>query len=231
MIANKYLTSLDIAKIIIVSIFVLIVFKTWPRRCQSLIPALAKLKGKDRSEFKASLGCVVKCRLILTTEQDAFLKISREINKQLSSLDHRYWVLPSPHHLLEACYTAIVLFLEQAMNRYSYFHFIVTTYRLGSCQSWAHSRWQFGAAMSETHGCSRALAYSTVLAVLPFDCRPKPLFGFVLLIVPKSQWLRSSWVGEPERWVCGVAGQKWKSYLKEAVIQLRGSPKGRLTAH
>lgn len=76
--ANKYLAGLDIAKFIIVSVFVLIVFKIWPWCCQPAIPALDKLKGW---EFKASPDCALKCRLILTTEQDASLKISREINK------------------------------------------------------------------------------------------------------------------------------------------------------
>lgn len=78
MIAHTYLAGLNIAKFIIVSVFVLIVFKIWPWCCQPVIPALDKLKGW---EFKASLDCTVKCRLILTTEQDASLKISREINK------------------------------------------------------------------------------------------------------------------------------------------------------
>lgn len=79
MISNKYLAGLDIAKCFIV--FVLIVFEIWPWCCQPVIPALDKLKGKAWPEFKASLDCVVKCRLIMTTEQDASLKISREINK------------------------------------------------------------------------------------------------------------------------------------------------------
>lgn len=47
MIANKYLAGLDVAKFIIVSVFVLIVFKIWPWRCQPIIPALDELKGKD----------------------------------------------------------------------------------------------------------------------------------------------------------------------------------------
>lgn len=47
MIANKYLAGLDIAEFIIISVFVVIVFKPWPWRCQSVIPALAKLKLKD----------------------------------------------------------------------------------------------------------------------------------------------------------------------------------------
>lgn len=81
MIANKYLAGLDVAEFIIVSILVLIAFKIWPWCCKHLIPALDKLKEKDWREFKASLDFTVKCRLILTTEQDAFLKISREINK------------------------------------------------------------------------------------------------------------------------------------------------------